>query len=214
MLVAHILWADDLVLMADSIGDMQNQLNKLSAYCAKNLLGVNETKRKCMILGHDGNLNLKSNGKYIEKVKNYKYSGNIFRSVSRLGEDIFCDTYPYLCGQGQKAIFGIRQRLRNIDPVPPATMFKLYEMLVKPVLVYVSDVWGYNKTALAQIDKIMLHYCRCVLNAKASTSNIITFGECGILPPSVYSQISVLCFMNRLHHLSDNTVAKQGPVSI
>ena len=35
MLVAHILWADDLVLMADSIGAMQDQLNKLSAYCAK-----------------------------------------------------------------------------------------------------------------------------------------------------------------------------------
>ena len=61
MLAAHILWADDLVLMADSIGGMQDQLNKLSAYCAKNLLGVNETKTKCMILGHNGNLNLKFN---------------------------------------------------------------------------------------------------------------------------------------------------------
>ena len=62
-------WTDDLVLMADSIGAMQDQLNKLSAYCAKNLLSVNETKTKCMILGHNGNLNLKFNGKYIERVK-------------------------------------------------------------------------------------------------------------------------------------------------
>ena len=80
MLVAHILWVDDLVLMADSVGGMQDQLNKLSAYCSKNLLGVNEIKTKCMSLGH---LNLKFNGKYIEKVKNYKYLGNIFQSVSR-----------------------------------------------------------------------------------------------------------------------------------
>ena len=129
--------------------------------------------------------------------------------MSRISEDIFCDTYPYLCGQCQRAIFGIRQRLRNIHPVPPAIMLKLYEMLVKPVLMYGSDVWGYNKTALAQIDKIMLHYCRCILNVKASTSNIITFNECGILPPSVYSQISVSCLMNRLYQVSDNTVAKQ-----
>ena len=55
--------------MADSIGGMQDQLNKLSAYCAKNLFGVNETKTKCMILGHNGYLNLKFNGKYIEKSK-------------------------------------------------------------------------------------------------------------------------------------------------
>ena len=55
----------------------------------------------------------------------------------------------------------------------------------------------------------MLHYCRCVLDVKASSSNVITFGECGILAPSVYTQISVLCFMNRLHHMSENTIVKQ-----
>ena len=58
MIVAHILWADDLVLMAESISGMQDQLSKLSAYCSKNLLSVNETKTKCMAIGHSGNLNL------------------------------------------------------------------------------------------------------------------------------------------------------------
>ena len=129
--------------------------------------------------------------------------------MSRVSEDIFCETYPYLCGQAQRAIFSIRQRLRNISPVAPTVMFKLYEMSIKPILVYGSDVWSYNKKRLAQIDKVMLHYCRCALNVKASTSNVITVGECGILPPSVYSQISVLCFMNRLHHMSENTVVQQ-----
>ena len=62
-------------------------------------MGVNETKTKCMSLEHNGNVNLKFNGKYIEKVKNYKYLGNIFRSVSWVSEDIFCVTYPYLGGQ-------------------------------------------------------------------------------------------------------------------
>ena len=28
-------------------------------------------------------------------------------------------------------------------------------------------------------------------------------------PPSVYTQISVLCFMNRLHHMSESTIVKQ-----
>ena len=91
-------------------------------------------------------------------------------------------------GQGRRAIFGIRQRLRSIHPVPPTVMFKLYDMLVKPILVYRSDVWGYSKQGQAQVDKIMLHYCRCVLNVIAS---------------------SVLCFMNRQHHMSENTIVKQ-----
>ena len=162
---------------------MQVQLNNLSKYCSKNLLSVNEIKTKCMVIGHHEKLNLKFNGKGIEEVENYKYLGNILRLMGRVTEDVFRDTYPYLCDQGRRAIFGIRQRLRNIKPVPPTVMFKLYDMLVKPILVYESDAWGYSKQGQAQIDKIMLHYCRCVLNVKASTSNVITFGACGILPP-------------------------------
>ena len=58
MIVAHILWADDLVLMADSTDGMQVQLNNLSKYCSKNLLSVNEIKTKCMVIGHHEKLNL------------------------------------------------------------------------------------------------------------------------------------------------------------
>ena len=171
----------------------------LSKYCSKNLLSVNEIKTKCMIIGRHEKLNLKFNGKGIEEVENYKYLGNILRSmarVTRITEDVLRDTYPYLCGQGRRAIFGIRQRLRNIHPIPPTVMFKLYDMLVKPILVYESDVWGYSKQGQAQVDKIMVHYCRCVLNVKASTSNVMTFGECGILPPPppqcIYSNLRIV----------------------
>ena len=60
-------------------------------------------------------------------------------------------------------------------------------MFVKPILVYVSDIWSYNKKGQPQIDKMMLHYCRCVLIIKESASSVISFGECDILCPSVYS---------------------------
>ena len=60
-----------------------------------------------MVIGHHENLNLKFDGNEIEEVENYKYLGNIFRSVGRVNEDIFRDTYPYLSGQGRGAIFGI-----------------------------------------------------------------------------------------------------------
>ena len=64
MIVAHILWADDLVLMADSTDGMQVQLNNLSKYCSKNLLSVNEIKTKCMVIAHHEKLNLKFNLKF------------------------------------------------------------------------------------------------------------------------------------------------------
>ena len=37
----------------------------------------------------------------------------------------------------------------------------------------------------------------------------MTFGECVYFPPSVPFTIAVLCYLNRLHHMSANCVVKQ-----
>ena len=58
MIVAHIPWADDLVLIADSTDGIHVQLNNLFKYCSKNLPSVNEIKIKCMVIGHHEKLNL------------------------------------------------------------------------------------------------------------------------------------------------------------
>ena len=77
-------------------------------------------------------------------------------------------------------------------------------MLIKPILVYGSDVWGYNKKGIAQIDKVMLHYCRCALNVTASTSNVITVGECGIFP-LVFILKSLYCALWTVYITSQKT---------
>ena len=48
-----------------------------------------------------------------------------------------------------------------------------------------------------------------MLHVKATTNNVITVGECGKFPPSTYCQISALCFLNRLHHMESNQLAKK-----
>ena len=68
MIVVHVLWADDLVLMDESIGGVQNQSSKLPV-CCSNVLSVNETKTKCMAIDRSGYLNLKFNGENVEEVE-------------------------------------------------------------------------------------------------------------------------------------------------
>ena len=88
-------------------------------------------------------------------------------------------------------------------------MFKLFDSVIKPLLLYGSDVWGYRNTGLDCIDKVMLRYCRRLLNVKATTSSFIVHEECGMLPPSVQCTISVLSFNNRLHHMPANTIVNK-----
>ena len=210
-ITAHILWADDLVLISDSEKGMQRQLDGLLKFCSLNLMSVNEIKTKCMAVGSNCAtvMNLSFNSNEIEQVTQYKCLGVIVKSIRKNTEDMFANNYPYLCDQGRKALFGILHRLRSITPVPPNVMFKLFNTVVKPILIYGSDVWGCNRNGTSMLDKVMLRFCRCFLNVKATTSNIMVYGECGMLPPSLYCNVSAMCYINRLHHMPNDSIVKQ-----
>ena len=51
MIIVHLLWADDLILISDSIPGLQKQLGGLLVYCSKNLMIANEIKTKYMVFG-------------------------------------------------------------------------------------------------------------------------------------------------------------------
>ena len=56
-----------------------------------------------------------------------------------------------------------------------------------------------------QIYKVFLGYA---IGVKPNTSSLMVLGEVGYHPPSVYCMISLMCFVNRLHHLPSDTIAK------
>ena len=75
------MWADDLILFSDTEKGIQKQLDGLKKFCENNRMIVNETKTKVMAFGKKNNCNVYFNDKQIEQVAEYKYLGNIVRSV-------------------------------------------------------------------------------------------------------------------------------------
>ena len=73
----------------------------------------------------------------------------------------------------------------------------MFDTMIKQILTYSSDVWGINKKALHELDRVFLSYVRCVLCVKL-TNNVIVIGESGNFTPSLYCHINVLCFFHRL----------------
>jgi len=209
VLLCHLLWADDLILLANSPSGLQKQLNGLYNFTADNHAIVNAIKTKCMAFGDNCPLSLNFNGSKILQVDRYKYVGNILRATNMYSEDMFSENYNYLCDQARKALFALERKTKGLGKLPPKLMLYSFDTLVKPILVYGSDVWGANKAGVAALDKVFLRFARCILGVKATTSNIITFGECGQMPPSATCTVSVISFMNRLVHLPDNALVKR-----
>ena len=55
------------------------------------------------------------------------------------------------------------------------------DMFESIISVYGSGVWGCNKNAQSETNKIVLRFAIQILRAKPTTSNIIAFGECGVI---------------------------------
>ena len=208
VIIAHILWADDLILFSDSAKGIQRQLDGLRKFCASNKVIVNEIKTKSMCFGADDKVEINFNGKPIEQVRQFKYLGTVVRSIKRRNQDIFSENSSFICTKARKATFSIQKKVKFFKLLPPEIRFEIFDTLIKPILTYGSDVWGINKTALHELDKSFLNYIRCVLCVKSTTSNIIVFGECGKFPPSMYCHVNVLCYMHRLLKMQYGQVVK------
>ena len=152
---AVLLWADDLILIADTCKGLQRQLDGLQEFCSKSLTAVDEIKTKCMAFGKIEKVQINFNGKAIEQVYQYKFLDNILKSVKRLSQSRFAENHLYLASQAKKAVGAMYSRIRDVGTLPPHIMLHMYDCLVKPITVYGSEVWGHHHQAQSEADKIL-----------------------------------------------------------
>jgi hypothetical protein len=74
---------------------------------------------------------------------------------------------------------------------------ELFDNMVKPVLLYVSGIWGYTKN-IDCLEKIQLRFCKLLLKLKSSTPNYMNYGELGRFPIEIDIKIRMVSFGARL----------------
>ena len=80
---------------------------------------VNYIKTKVMVFGNVPQFTVRFNGRLIERVKFYKYLGNVFSEIKKSNGDVFSLNYDFLCDKGRSAMFSILKRTRSIGKLPP-----------------------------------------------------------------------------------------------
>ena len=114
----------------------------------------------------------------------------------------------HINNKARGAVFGIRQKVKNIGNLPPTHWLHIYESMIEPVLLYGSDLWGASVKCTADINKIYLWYIRNLLNVKATTSNIITMGESGVIPPKTRCHQNAILYFIRLNSMPTGSLVK------
>ena len=171
-----LLYADDIVVFADSAEDLQNNLNVLAEYCTRWKLKINVLKTKVMVFRKGGilpkDISFYYQGCQIEIVQSFKYLGVVFTVGGS-----FSEAQNTLAGQAQKAIFKLNKYLYKFTFISPKHKLELFDKLITPILNYASEIWGFKQANC--IERIHLQYCKKLLGVKKTTQNDFVYGEFG-----------------------------------
>lgn len=148
----------------------------------------------------------------LEWVHIYKYLG-----IELQSDGNFYKSSDNLCIRGWKAIFKIKSAFKDVD-VSPSLTLKLFDILVKPVVCYGSEVWGimnnlFNSKSLDQfwgrvselpVEKFQVKYCKGLLGVNCKTNNAAVMGEVGRFPFVICIIKGALKFLKHLKEVTSD----------
>ncbi|XP_021350729.1 uncharacterized protein LOC110448677 [Mizuhopecten yessoensis] len=188
-----LLYADDSVLFSESPEGLQSALNVFQQYCKIWKLNINVNKTKVMVFrkrkSKQQHVFVLQN-EILEIVDNFTYLGITFNYNGS-----FVNARRRLINQAQKSIFAIYKKIRNLS-LPIDLQLKLFDSLVEPILLYGSDVWGFENLKI--IEQIHLKFCKRILKVRSTTPNFMIYGELGRVPLEINVKLRMLGFWNRI----------------
>ena len=189
-----LLYADYIVLMAETHDDLQNILNKFGEYCNTWRLKANIGKTKVIVFfrgRQSTNLKFTLNGSELEIVNEFNYLRILF---NRTGN--FNKTIKKQAEKATKAMFEVLKRGRTHN-LSIECQLELYSKMVKPILLYGSEIWGFSKN-IQCLENVQLRFCKLLLKLKTSTPSYMIYGELGLFPIEIDVKLRMISYWARL----------------
>ena len=200
--LTHLLWADDLVLLALDVFSLQQLINTVHKYCEMWGLSVNISKTAVLVFNKSGRVLNESRGfKYgntkIPSSKTYCYLGITFTLSGSLKI-----SQEELRKKGIRAYFSLKNML-DLKNLSVASVFKLFDSLIIPVLSYGCQMWIHNtqlfqlistgkllsngidslkKIATDPIERIHIKMLKWSLGLQKRATNLPCWGDSGRFP--------------------------------
>jgi hypothetical protein len=151
-----LLFADDMVLMAEDQECLGRMVRKVQEFCEAWRLEVNVDKTKVMVVSRDGAA-VKYGEEQLECVIKYPYLGTIFAADGKWEGEIERRRQA-----GRAALSSLSKGLVWNKCIGIRVKRCIFEMLVKSRLMYGGDVWWPDKKALGKLETVQNDFIRWV----------------------------------------------------
>ena len=201
-----LMFADDVASFSDTIIRLQHQINCIERFCLSIGMHLNLLKTKIIVFRNGGILKQAEKWFYMRKpvdvVSFYKYLGIYF--TPKL---VWSKTQDVLALQATKAVFKIFQYQRQFGQFCPNDIFKLFDSIVRPILCYGSEIWGYEYSQT--IEKVQSKFCRRYVCLHKNTAAFLAVSECGRYPLAVTYMTQCVKYWVRLTQMPNYRYPKQ-----
>ena len=206
--VPALLFADDIVLIAESEQQLEKALEVLNGFCAKWRCVVNPRKSKYM--SNKGKKKgeerspLSCGEKEIEESDKYKYLGVWFKGCFR-SWDFHVEK---AIGRAREKMGALEAAGLSVETASVQVVKRLYETLVRPLLEYGLAGLAMSDTALGKLEKFQAVAARTFLGVGRFHPTVAAQGDLGW--PSFKARVvrNQLIFFNKVRNRADGDLCK------
>ncbi len=120
-------------------------------------------------------------GTTVERHDEYRYLGFVFHATKNMAYGI-----EYLVAAAKTAVHAMQRRRILLHLSDPATICKLFNILVLPVLSYSCEVWAVNPKVRAKAELVRRQFLKQLLGVRKSSTNQIVLAEFGRFPLQIH----------------------------
>ena len=208
--VRELLYADDIVFMTHSEGDMQHVMNRFSASCSSFGLSINLAKTKIMYTPAPGETyiapNIVVSGSRLADVETFVYLGSV------LSRDGSLDAEIHLRIKKASVAFGsLEKRVWADRGLTRSAKISVYKACVVSVLLYSCECWTLHRRHIKLLERLHQRCLRRILNIKyhlkIPDAEVLALASCVSVESMVMS--SQMRWVGHVVRMEDFRIPKQ-----
>jgi hypothetical protein len=201
-----LMFADDVANCADSVINLQLQLNTIDSFCKETGMIVNLKKSEIIVFRNGGPLRHNEKWTYrknrIRVTSTYKFMGLIF--TPKLS---WSSATKKLANQARKSVYQIKQFQSHFGKFMHNDYFKIFDSMVTPILTYGAELWGFECNK--HIEQVHSKFCKDFLGVNTFVNDSMALGECGRFPIAVNYHMKFVRYWVRLIEMENHRYPKQ-----
>ena len=156
-----------MVVVGNSVEDLQNSLNQIHEYYQYWGLEVNVDKTKIVVFRKRRHVLPTEkwfyNGQALEVVDNINYLGTVFNYTGS-----FILNNQYIIGKSLKAMNILLYNVKKVE-LSPEISLQLFDAFVGSILNFGCPIWGFSKSR--ELERVQLKFSKQILGVRSNSSN-------------------------------------------